>query len=301
MLLRLLGSIHLDEVSPRGIVDIAVLSLIVYQLLLLIRGTRAVQMLLGILSIGLLYNLTGPDRILELSAVHRVLGWALFMTPFVVVVLFQNHIRRVLASFGSNPLRGFGPRSQEGPERVADEVVLAATSLASRHHGALIVFEREQGLRSFAETGIPLDSLVTYDLLTTIFVPGSPLHDGAVLIAEGRIRASSCYLPLTSSPPLTREFGSRHRAGIGITEETDAIAVIVSEERGTISLAREGVIHEDLEPQELRELLRSLLAPQRPLFARLPWSRPRRREESLPDPAIPPDRPRADRAVTERH
>jgi len=287
MLGQIFNLIRFDPPSVRSVIDILALAVIVYQLLLLIRGTRAVQMLLGILSIALFYFLTGPDRMLELPVVHRVVGGALFFTPFVVVVLFQNHIRRVLASFGTNPLRTLALASH-GPERIADEVVLAATSLAGSRRGALIVFEREQGLRTFIETGIPLDALVSYDLLTTIFLPGSPLHDGAVIIADGRIRACCCYLPLTSNPPLTKEFGSRHRAGIGITEETDAVAIVVSEERGTISLARGGLIHEDLEARELQEILKSLLISQKPLLARLGWPGGQRPEAPASDSPAPP-------------
>jgi uncharacterized protein (TIGR00159 family) len=286
--------LHLSRLSGRALIDIVVLAILVYQLLLLIRGTRAVQMLLGILSLAIAYYLTGPDHLLELPAVHRVLGGALFFIPFVVVVLFQNHIRRVLASFGSNPLRGLA-RPSEDVEQLADEVVLAVTSLASHRHGALIVLEREQGLRTFAETGIGIDSLVSYDLLTTIFLPRSPLHDGAVIIGEGRIRAASCYLPLTSRPKLTKQFGSRHRAAIGITEETDAAAIVVSEERGTVALAREGSIHEDVGAGELREALSEFLAPPKPRLGWLSWGSARRKaaepapasDASPPPPAEP--------------
>ena len=303
--------LHLNQITWRSAADIVVLAVLVYQLLLLIRGTRAVQMLLGILSLAFFYFLTGPEHLLELPAVHRVLGAALFFIPFVVVVLFQNHIRRVLASFGSNPLRTLA-RTIEGPERperIIDEVVVAVTSLASRRHGALIVFEREQGLRAFIETGIALDALVSYDLLTAIFLPGSvledgtmlagsPLHDGAVIISEGRIRACCCYLPLTSGASLKRKFGSRHRAAIGISDETDAVAVVVSEERGTISLARDGVLEEDLDAHELAESLKSLLLPPRPLlpgFRRQPGSPGRpHRDHPLAAPPRAAEGPAAD-------
>lgn len=262
--------ISLDKLGWRSLADILVLSLGVYQLLRLIRGTRAVQMLYGMFSIAVAYYLTGPGHLLELPAVHRVLGGALVFIPFAVVILFQNHIRRLLATVGRNPLRGLA-HPAEGPERIAEEIGLAVVSLASRRHGALIVLEREQGLRTFVEAGIELDALVSHDILTTIFNPASALHDGAVIINEGRVRAASCFLPLTSSPPLTREFGSRHRAAIGITEETDAVAIIVSEERGTVSIARVGRIEEDLDATELDSTLKSILVPAAPLFARLPW------------------------------
>ena len=203
--------------------------------------------------------LTEPGRTLALPTVNRVLGALLIFTPLAIVVLFQNHIRRMLSIVGSNPLAQLTRASAAG--KMIDEIVLAAATLSSNRHGALIVLEREQGLRTFAETGIVLDALVSYDLLTTIFKPHTPLHDGAVIIAEGRIRAASCFLPLTADPRGARDYGSRHRAAIGITEETDAVAIVVSEETGAISLVRQGRVRGGLEPQELSAALSSILLP----------------------------------------
>jgi uncharacterized protein (TIGR00159 family) len=165
----------------------------------------------------------------------------------------------MLAFVGSNPFAQL--TRAPGEAKLVDEIVLAAATLAQSRHGALIVLEREQGLRTFAETGIVLDAIVSYDLLTTIFMPHTPLHDGAVIIADGRIRAASCFLPLTTDPRGARDYGSRHRAAIGITEETDAIAIVVSEETGTVSLVREGRVRKGLEPQDLNAALAAILVP----------------------------------------
>lgn len=258
MLERLAAAIHLHEIDGLAIVDIALLAVILYQLLLLIRGTRAVHMITGVVALGVLHFLTRP-ALFDLPTVHTVLGALLLYIPFAVIVLFQNQIRQALARFGRNPFAIFRPRRLR--ENVVEEVALAAASLASKRLGALIVIERELGLRAFWETGIPLDAEVSYDLLMNIFHRGAPLHDGAVIIAEGRVKAASCWLPLTTDPGLSRTVGTRHRAAVGITEESDAVAVVVSEERGVVSLARGGRITEGLDAPALAEALRWLLAP----------------------------------------
>jgi uncharacterized protein (TIGR00159 family) len=233
------------------LVDILLLAYVFYHLILLLRGTRAVQMLVGVGVLLVFYWATG---LTGLDTVHRVVGGILFYVPFAMIVVFQNTIRRALATFGGNlPIRRFYSTQ---PARIVDEIVLAARSLAQRKIGALIVVEREQGLRSYAETGIQLDAVLSYDLLVNIFVPRTPLHDGAVIVQEGRLMAASCFLPLTSHPTLSKEFGTRHRAAIGITEETDALSVIVSEERGEISAAFEGRVYRDMDDDELRTFLR---------------------------------------------
>jgi len=233
------------------LLDIFLLAFIIYHLFLLVRGTRAVQMFLGIGALLVFYWLAG---LAGLRTVHRVVGTILFYVPFAMIVIFQNTIRRALAALGGTlPLRRiYGAQ----PARLVDEVVLAARSMAQRRIGALIVLGREQGLRSYVETGIQIDAVPSYDLLVNIFVPNTPLHDGAVIIQDSRIQAASCFLPLTSHPTLSKEFGTRHRAAIGISEETDALAVVVSEERGEVSAAFEGRIYRNLEDGELRALLR---------------------------------------------
>ena len=255
----LIQFLHLDRFGWRSLIDVLVLSVIIYQILRIFRGTRAVRMLSGILVLVVSYILTEPGRLLALPAVNRVLGGFLLFAPLAIVVLFQNHIRRVLSLVGSNPLAGLARTS--GTDKMVEEVVLSLVTLASKKQGALIVIEREQGLRTFAETGIEIDAVVSYDLLTTIFMPHTPLHDGAVIIADGRVRAASCFLPLTTGRRPIREYGSRHRAAIGISEETDAVALVVSEESGVISLVREGRIRSGLEPHELTTALSDLLVP----------------------------------------
>jgi len=252
MIERLNAALHLGELGPWALIDIAILALLIYQLLLMIRGTRAVNILLALAAVALLYVITGPGLI-ELNALHTILGTLLFYLPLIVIVLFQNQIRQALAHLGKNPLSAL--MTKRADENLIEEVTLAAASLASRRIGALIVIEREMGLRTFAETGIALDALISYDLLMNIFTRRSPLHDGAVVIAEGRIKAASCFLPLTTNPSLSRSYGTRHRAAIGITEESDALAVVVSEERGVLSLAEGGKISPAMDAKELERAL----------------------------------------------
>ncbi len=255
---RLSIAIHLNELNGRGLLDILVLAVIIYQLLLLIRGTRAVHMMIGVVALVVMHFVTRPGLV-HLPAVHAVLGDLLLYIPFAVIVLFQNPIRQALARVGKTPISALMPRHRH--ENMAEEIALAAASLASKRLGALIVVERELGLRAFYETGIALDAEISYDLLMNIFTYGSPLHDGAAVIAEGRIKAAACYLPLTMDPSLSRTYGTRHRAAVGITEESDALAIVVSEERGVVSLAESGRIVEDLDAHALADKLRVALAP----------------------------------------
>jgi diadenylate cyclase len=257
MLERLSSALHLlDLLSIWSILDILILAAVIYQLLLLLRGTRAVQILAGLTFLVMLWLLTGAGLI-PLPALHRVLGSLLLYLPLVIIVLFQNQIRQALAQVGRNPLNALMPRRKRTD--TVDIVSLAAVSLAGKRLGGLIVFEREMGLRHFSETGIRLDASISYDLLMNIFVKDSPLHDGAVIIAEGRLMAASCFLPLTTDPGLSRSYGTRHRAAIGITEESDAVAVTVSEERRTISIVVGGQIEEGLDGKQLKDRLRTHL------------------------------------------
>jgi len=258
MLERLSAALHVQDLGFWALLDIFILAVLIYQLLLMIRGTRSVNVLLAIVALVLFYFVTSSG-LLGLNAVHTALGRLLIYIPLAVIVLFQNQIRQALANLGRNPLYRLMPKPLEGT--LIEEVTLAAASLASKRLGALIVIEREMGLRSFIETGITLDALVTYDLLMNIFTRRSPMHDGAVIIAEGRLKAASCYLPLTINPSLSRAFGTRHRAAIGITEESDAVAIVVSEERGQLSLAEGGRIHEDLDAKGLEQALHRALSP----------------------------------------
>jgi diadenylate cyclase len=230
--------------------------LIIYQLLLLIRGTRSVNVVVAIIVLAALYLLTGG--LIKLTAVHAALGSLLIYIPLVIIVLFQNQIRQALANLGTNPLSSLWTKHLEAD--MIEEVTLAAVSLASKRLGSLVVIERGMGLRSFSETGIRLDAVISYDLLMNIFTRRSPLHDGAVIIAERRIQAAASYLPLTVDPSLSRKYGTRHRAAIGLTEESDALVIVTSEERGVLSLALGGQIIEDLDARQLSAiLLRELL------------------------------------------
>jgi diadenylate cyclase len=185
--------------------------------------------------------------------VRTILRTLFFYLPLAVIVLFAQELRRALAAFGRTPF--FSWVSGFRADETVSDVVLAVTSLASRRVGALIVLERREGLKTYIENGVRLDAAVTYDLLVTIFAPGTPLHDGAAIVTGERVAAAACFLPLSLKEGLSKRFGTRHRAAIGVTEETDALAIVVSEERGSISLARDGRLLEDLEPKTLRDML----------------------------------------------
>ena len=241
------------------LLDIAIVSFLIYELLLLIRGTRAVQMAL---SGGFLIGLFFLSQWLELEMVNWVIRNLAAYVGFAIIVLFQSDIRRAMAHFGRAPLLRYFGRAQSTDETIED-LVATATSLASRRSGAIIVIERQIGLRNYIEGGIPLDAMVTYDLMASIFQPGSPLHDGAAVIQGDRVAAAGCFLPLSVSPGVSRELGTRHRAALGLTEENDAIAIVVSEETGSISLVLGGNLQRGISPEALRVLLRSLLGRRR--------------------------------------
>jgi diadenylate cyclase len=246
------------------VIDILLVAILIYEFLKLIRGTRAVQMAFGS---GLIVVLFFASTTMPLQTVNWLIRNMVGYVVFAAIVLFQSDIRRALAHFGR--ARFF--RAFTRPDTDADtieEVVVAANFLATRRQGAIFVLEREIGLRNYIESGIPLDAQVTYDLLVSIFQPTAPLHDGAVIVQEGRIAAASCFLPLTVQPMLSRELGTRHRAAIGLTEENDAVAVVVSEETGLISIAIDGGIERGLSPDQLRARLRTLVVQRRPLADR---------------------------------
>ncbi|MBP1642165.1 MAG: hypothetical protein H6Q03_834 [Acidobacteria bacterium] len=249
----------LELLTWSDLLDVLVVTVLFYNLILLIRGTRAVQMLTGIFLVAGIYYVS---RLLDLRALEAIIESVLIFLPFAVIVLFQQEIRRALANFGRNPLLHFVGRPRV--ESALGDVALAATTLASRRIGALIVFERSEGLRNFVENGIPIDAMVSFDLLLNLFTPETPLHDGAVIVQGDRIAAAACFLPLTSNPELSKEVGSRHRAALGISEETDAVAVVVSEESGRISLAVNGRLENDLDAKALRGRLFHLLVADAP-------------------------------------
>src|ERR671914_1107203 len=241
------------------VLDIAIVSILIYEFLKLIRGTRAAQMAAGsLIVVGLFY----VSRLAPLQTVNWMIRNILVYVAFAAIVIFQSDIRRALAHFGQAPFFRYFNRMEAADETV-EEVVVAATMLSAQKVGAIIAIEREIGLRNYIESGIPLDATLTYDLLVTIFQPGSPLHDGAVIVQESRVAAAACFLPLTVNPRLSRELGTRHRAAIGLTEEGDAVALVVSEETGKISLAMNGRIDRALTPDELRERLRTFIVQRR--------------------------------------
>jgi len=255
-MMELIGSVL--RRAPFGwwdLLDIAIVSVLIYEFLKLIRGTRAVQMGVGTLFVVGMFYLS---KLAPLQTVNWLIRNMLVYVAFAAIVIFQSDIRRALAHFGQAPFFRYFNR-QEAAQETIEEIVVAATTLAGQRVGAIIAIERDIGLRNYIESGIPLDAILTYDLLATIFHPGSALHDGAVILQENRIAAAACFLPLTVNPRVSRELGTRHRAAIGLTEEGDAVAVVVSEETGQISLALDGRIERGLTPDELRDRLRTLV------------------------------------------
>jgi diadenylate cyclase len=238
----------LPSLTPSAVIDILVVAFVIYHVLAIVRGTRAWHILLGILTVALIYWLSGQFR---LEALHSLLSLVVPYASFAVIVLFQSEIRRALARIGRRRWLRLGYRRSEAVE----DVVLAVLRLAHDKVGALIVLERDIGLRTFIESGVRLDAHVSRDLLLAIFQPGGAMHDGAVIIQRDKIAAAACFLPLTINPALAEKLGTRHRAAIGITEEADCLSVIVSEETGRISIAAFGVMRANLTRAELDEAI----------------------------------------------
>jgi diadenylate cyclase len=243
-------------VGWRDVLDIGIVTVLIYEVLKLIRGTRAAQMVAGA---GLMVGLLFLSQAAHLETVNWIIRNAVGYVVFAAIVLFQSDIRRALAHFGRAPFFRLLAKGHAAEEAL-EEIVVAAGMLSKDRVGAIIAIEREIGLRNYIEGGIPLDAKVSYDLLVTIFNTNSPLHDGAVIVQDDRIAAAACFLPLTVNPRLSRELGSRHRAAIGLTEENDSVAVVVSEESGKISLVLDGTIERGLTKDELRTRLRRLVS-----------------------------------------
>jgi diadenylate cyclase len=241
------------HVSAVSVIDIVLVAVLIYEFLVLIRGTRAVPILVGVGGLALAFYLA---HTFELKTVNWLVGTLLPYAIFALIVVFQAEIRYALAKLGRKLTLS---RMSAAVAESYDDIVLAANLFAQNQTGALVVIEREIGLRTYIESGVPMDAQMSYDLLATIFRPSAPLHDGAVIIQKDRIAAAACFLPLSMNPVLSTQLGTRHRAGIGITEETDAIAVIVSEETGAISVAVAGNIERDITVEYLRERLSELL------------------------------------------
>lgn len=230
-------------------IDILVVAILVYQLLLIIRGRRAVHILLGIGILVLIYFVAIWAK---LEVLRTILATLAPYTAIALIVMFQSELRRMLARLGRRPFLGV---SQLERRELTQEVLLAIAQLSQRRTGALIVLERKLGLRTFVESGVNLDAAVSRDLLCSIFHPGGALHDGAVIIQGDRITAAACFLPLTTNPVLIAELGTRHRAALGITEESDCMAVVVSEETGRISIAAFSEIEIDVSLERVEQLL----------------------------------------------
>jgi diadenylate cyclase len=241
----------------RDTVDILLVTAGIYWLLLLIRGTRAIQILVGLI---VLIALSLVSQLFELAALGLILENFLGSAVLIIVILFQNDIRRALARVG----RGFFPSySAEQELQVVEEVVRAAGTLSQRRHGALMVLERDSNLGDLIEAGVTVDAQVSKDLLVSIFQPTSPMHDGAVIVREGRVSSAGCILPLTLRTDLPEGLGTRHRAAVGITEETDALVVVVSEETARISVVLGGEMLRELDAPRLRVVLREVLGGER--------------------------------------
>jgi len=241
---------HLTVIS---VIDILLVALIIYEFLALIRGTRAALILVGVSVVILAFYFSRVGQLTTLNwLISRVLPYA----AFALIVIFAPEIRQALARLGR---RLTFARTSDSEVDAYDDIVMATNLFSQNQTGALIVIEREIGLRTYVESGVALDAQLSYDLLATIFRPSAPLHDGAVIIRGDRISAAACFLPLSMNPVLSTQLGTRHRAGIGITEETDAIAVIVSEETGSISLAVAGTIERDISVEQLRDRMGTLL------------------------------------------
>lgn len=234
----------------RDTLDILIVSFIIYRIILLIKGTRALQMLNGIAVVFLFYIVSQKA---ELMILHWILTNFLSSIILIIIVIFQHDIRRALTRVGSVPF--FTSTEDIDEATVLDEILKAAVALSNKKIGALIVLEREVGLKNYVDIGIKLDALVNKEVIQSIFLPNSPLHDGAVIIQKGRITAGSTLLPLTTNPVFDKSLGTRHRAALGLTDETDAVVVVVSEERGRISLVEGGRLIQDLEVDDLREKL----------------------------------------------
>jgi diadenylate cyclase len=244
-----------NKLGHWALIDIAIIALIIYRLLLLIRGTRAMQMVLGILmTIGFAFFIS---QVYPLTTLKWLMDKFYSSIIIIIVILFQEDIRRVLSRMGKKTV--FPSQDQASSRQVLDEIARAATGLAGKKIGALIIIERNIILSRYVDIGVLIDARISKELLVSIFHPTAPIHDGAVIIQQGRIAAAGCFLPLTRDEDVDPNFGTRHRAAIGISQETDALALAISEETSTISLMKDGKISRNLDGKELRRLLKESL------------------------------------------
>jgi diadenylate cyclase len=251
-------------ITLRTVVDILLVAFLIYQFAMMVRGRRAAPILTGLAVLGAIYLVAAW---LELDLLRTVLAALAPYTAFALIVMFQSEIRRLLARIGRGRFSGVRTRFERS--EVVDDILMALQQMAERRTGALIVVERDIGLKTFIESGLALDAVVSRELLLSIFQPGGAMHDGAAIVQGDRVAAAACFLPLTMNPLVMRQLGTRHRAAIGVTEEADAIAIVVSEETGRISIAAHGDIEMDVTLTRVAESLLGAAAAER-LVATLP-------------------------------
>ncbi len=259
---RIVAAVLELNVGWRDVVDILIMSYLLYRLIILIRGTRAEQLVKGLIVLLLAMIISDQSG---LDALHWTLRQTMTVGLIAIPIVFQPELRRALEHLGRGKIfkTTYFSWSDQDFESMLDELTKAIPVLVKKRIGALIVIERTTGLKEYVDTGIPVEGIVTAELLVNIFFPRSPLHDGAVIIQGNQIVAAGCYLPLTEDPDLGKELGTRHRAAIGITENSDALAIIISEETGIISVAHDGILTRYLDEKKLRAVLTDLLSPER--------------------------------------
>jgi len=238
----------------QDILDILVVAFVIYQLISIIRGTRSVQMVLGL---GILFVVYFVAKIFELSTLMWMMQTFLSSILLIVIIVFQQDIRRALTQVGKSPFQ----KATDVADKDLDEIIRSVFYLSKRRIGALIVIERETGLQDYVESGFDLDARLTKELLISIFMPVSPLHDGGVIVHKGRIQSAGCILPLTQNPYINKKYGTRHRAAIGISEETDAVVLVVSEETQEVSVVRHGALTTVSDEISLSNSLRAIFIP----------------------------------------
>jgi len=244
------------QIRWQDLLDISIIAFLIYRALHIVRGSRAMQMIIGLAVILVAYV---SSRALELFTLNWILDNFLASIILVIIVIFQSDIRRALTQVGTAPLFTQTERAVQRREDIIDEVTQAAMTMAAKHVGSLIVFEREVGLSEYMEIGTRLDAQVSCELLECVFMPHSPIHDGALVIQNGRVSAVRCLLPLSTNPRLKETWGTRHRAALGVTEETDAVAVVISEQEGTVTLVVAGKVTENVDAAKLRSALHDLI------------------------------------------
>jgi len=243
------------QIRWQDLLDIGIIAFLVYRALHIVRGSRAMQMIIGLAVILVAYV---SSRALELFTLNWILDNFLASIILVIIVIFQSDIRRALTQVGTAPRFTQAERMVQRREDIIEEVAQAAVAMAAKHVGGLIVFEREVGLNEYMEIGTRLDARVSRELLESVFLPHSPIHDGALVIQNGRVTAVRCLLPLSTHPHLKQSWGTRHRAALGVTEETDAVAVVISEQEGAVTLVVAGNVTENVDGTRLRSALHDL-------------------------------------------